>query len=561
MRKYFFLLILLLAALLRFYQLGVNPPSLSWDEAAMGYNAFSIGNTLRSEYGRFLPLNYFASFGDYKPVLYVYTAVLPVKIFGLSEFAVRFPSAFFGVLTVAVTYFLVKELFPDNSPRSVALSHRPRSPAESAGHLGGVTPFSLLPLLASFLLAVSPWHINLSRAGFEANLALFFLLLGVWFFLKGGRFLLLAAISLVATFYTFNSCRVFVPLLLIGLAPFCQKKLLAAKKWAIAAVVLGGLLLLPLGPHLLSTEGRLRFKEVNIFSDLRPIETANQRIAVYQNAWWARIIHNRRVYFAFSFLSHYFDHFHPNFLFLYGDGNPKFSIRDVGQLYLWSLPFLLIGLFSLLREKTEVSLFLLFWLLVAPLPAATARETPHALRIENILPTFQIFTAFGVIVFYQWLKKQKKRFRYCLITAAAGLLIFNIAFYLHNLFFHYPWEFSGEWQYGYKEAIEYISQVKDNYEKVVFTTALGRPYIYFLFYEQYPPEKFWQNSQVEKEAMGFINVHAFDKYQFQRNLTEIDSNGQTLYVLTVQEVPDGVNRLKTFYLLNGRPILVAFDSR
>jgi len=37
-------LVLLLAAFLRFYQLGVNPPSLAWDEAALGYNAYSFGD-------------------------------------------------------------------------------------------------------------------------------------------------------------------------------------------------------------------------------------------------------------------------------------------------------------------------------------------------------------------------------------------------------------------------------------------------------------------------------------------------------------------------------------
>ena len=178
--------VVFLAAFLRFYQLGINPPSLAWDEAALGYNAYSIGETGRDEFGRFLPYDYFASFGDYKPPLYVYAAVLPVKIFGLNEFAVRFPSAFFGTLTVLLTYFLVKELFPKLKD-------------------------SWLPEIAAFFLAISPWHTQLSRAAWEANLASFFVVLGVLLFLKSlkgrGWFLILSGLAFVATFYTFNSSR------------------------------------------------------------------------------------------------------------------------------------------------------------------------------------------------------------------------------------------------------------------------------------------------------------------------------------------------------------------
>ena len=103
--------IVFLAAFLRFYQLGSNPPSLTWDEAAWGYNAYSIGIEGKDEFGRFLPLDYLESFGDFKPPVYAYLDVLPIKIFGLNEFAVRFPSALFGVLTVISTYFFSQKNF------------------------------------------------------------------------------------------------------------------------------------------------------------------------------------------------------------------------------------------------------------------------------------------------------------------------------------------------------------------------------------------------------------------------------------------------------------------
>src|SRR5260221_8356949 len=141
----FLTLILFLAAVLRLWQLGSIPPSPDWDEAALGYDAYSILHTGRDEYGKFLPV-VLRSFDDYKPAFYAY-AVIPSEIlFGVNTFAVRLPSAIFGILTVLTTFFLVKELFRKNS----------------------------LALLSSFLMAISPWSIQFSRVGFESNLGVAF---------------------------------------------------------------------------------------------------------------------------------------------------------------------------------------------------------------------------------------------------------------------------------------------------------------------------------------------------------------------------------------------------
>src|SRR3989338_673758 len=102
--------IIILATILRFYQIGQIPPSLDWDETAHGYNAYSILKTGRDEYGYKFPFS-FRSFDDYKPPIYTYLVVPSVAIFGLNDFAVRFPSAALGTLAVIFTYLMVKELF------------------------------------------------------------------------------------------------------------------------------------------------------------------------------------------------------------------------------------------------------------------------------------------------------------------------------------------------------------------------------------------------------------------------------------------------------------------
>jgi len=194
--KCLFFVVMVLAFFLRFYKLGEIPPSLNWDEAALGYNAYSILKTGNDEYGVRFPL-VFRSFGDYKPPFYTYLTIPSILIFGLNEFAVRFPSALFGSLTVLITYFLVKEIFPRKNFQFSIFNFQ---------------------LITSFLLAISPWHLQFSRGAFEANLGLFLAVLGTYLFLKGLRrkaLLPASAIIFSLSLYAYHSSRIFVPLLVL----------------------------------------------------------------------------------------------------------------------------------------------------------------------------------------------------------------------------------------------------------------------------------------------------------------------------------------------------------
>jgi len=385
-RKYSLLLIITLAAFLRFYSLGQNPPSLTWDEVAWGYNAYSLGIDGRDEFGRFLPLDYLESFGDFKPPMYAYLDIIPVKIFGLNEFAVRFPSALLGTLTVLITYLLVNRIFKKHEEPLIRT----------------LSTTNAVALLSAFFLAISPWHINLSRAAFEANVATFFIVCGIWLFLKSIKektwLLPLSVVSFTVSIYIFNTARIVAPILLLLLILIHIKQILRYKTQLFISMFFGIILILPIIRFLFSPQAGLRFKEVNIFSDIGVINVTNQEIANDSNVMWSRILHNRRFVYTTEYLKHYFDHFKPKFLFISGDGNPKFSTQDVGSLYLWELPFFITGMLFIFRWKAPYRWFILLWMLIGIVPAATARETPHVLRIETALPTFQIFVAYGLFI-------------------------------------------------------------------------------------------------------------------------------------------------------------------
>ncbi len=260
------MLVVLAAAILRFSQLGANPPSLTWDEASWGYNAYSIGISGRDEFGRFLPYDYLESFGDFKPPVYAYLDVIPVRLFGLNEFSTRFPSALFGTLTVLIAYFLTKRLF-DESKIKIEIGKK---------KLG-------VPIITATVLAFSPWHIMLSRAAFEANISTFFIVTGVWLFLESlhrKRYLLvLSVVFFVLSIYTFNSARIVAPLLLVCLSLGSYKILLENKKALMLSMIVGLIMILPTFKFLTSPQAGLRYKEVNIFSDINLIKNSNQEVS------------------------------------------------------------------------------------------------------------------------------------------------------------------------------------------------------------------------------------------------------------------------------------------
>ena len=533
--KYYILLFLIIfiAAFLRFYKISVNPPSLTWDEVAWGYNAYSLGLDGRDEFGRFLPYDYLESYGDFKPPLYAYLDIIPVKIFGLNEFATRFPSAFFGTLTVVITFFLAKRLFKKDKH---------------------------FPFLASFLLAISPWHINLSRVAFEANISTFLIVLGVWLFLfavQSRKWILpFSAVSFALTIYTFNSARVFVPLFVLMLSFFFYKNMQKMKKEVIVSILIGILMILPILKFLLSPQASLRFKEVNIFSDPSIVAKSNQEIRNDNNRWWAKIINNRRVFYSIEFFHHYFDNLNPDFLFIKGDGNPKFSTQDTGELYAWEVFFVVVGFLYLFKKKEQYRWVIVAWILLGIVPAATARETPHALRIETVIPVFQLISAYGVICFFTSLKKGK--IKTCFTYVGVFVVIFNFLYYYHGYHNHSPREYSREWQYGYKESINYVMSVKNKYSYVAVTEALGRPYMYYLFYSKFSPQEFRRSAVVEREAFGFVKIKSFDRYYFDKDINTKIKSKNILYIDLSSNAPGNANIIKRFYLLNNDISLVAY---
>src|SRR3989344_6049899 len=321
---YFIILIviLFLSLFLRLYKVNINPPSLDWDEASIGYNAYSILKTGADEYVNKFPLS-IRSFDDYKPPLYIYLDVPSIAIFGLNEAGVRFPAALFGFLSVAVIYFLVKEIFYNwekNQREKIAL-------------------------LSAFFLGVSTWHLQFSRAAFEGNLGLFFFMLGFLFFLKAlkdPKLIFISAISFCLSIYSYHSFRLVVPIFIFFSVICFWKAIVNNKKYFTAGLVLAFFLVVPVFLNFTSSQGSgSRLSMVSVFSsgDILSKSIKQTEHDRANNDSIGSLFHNRRVVYFLSAAKGYFDHWNPDFLFFHGDGGRQHHAVDMGMLYLWDLPF------------------------------------------------------------------------------------------------------------------------------------------------------------------------------------------------------------------------------
>ena len=565
-------LIFILAVALRLIQLDKVPPSLNWDEAALGYNAYSILKTGRDEYGVRFP-TVLQSFGDYKPSLYTYLAIPSVALFGLNEFAVRFPSALFGFLTVLFTYFLVNELFINGLKRNSEL-------------VNSLTRNKSIAFISSFLFAISPWHIQFSRGAFEANLGLFLAVLGTYLFLKAlknddssnirrpeldsrsqtikipklvrndssnigfikNKYLLpLSAITFSLSMYAYHSSRVFVPLLILSLIFLYRKKLFKLRNWVAVSFLIGAILILPFIKSLTQGEILNRFSGVSAFSDSAILNRSIEKIEEDNNSFIGRIVHNRRIEYAKIFLKNYFSHFNANFLFIEADQNPRHHAPENGLLYFWEIITLPIGFFTLFKLKGKGKWVIFSFLFLAPIAAAAAKASPHAIRFLNSLPAWIIISSFGL---HFLLKKFKKAW------LLAGLVVLGNLIYWANLYFiHLPLETSQYWQYGYKEVVAEVSKIEKNYNKVIITGQYDQPYIFFLFHKKYEPQKYQTEHKNFERSSEY--ERAFNKYQFLEkiDLSEIKKDDQILIVATNEEVGNkkDFKVIKKIDFLDGSP--------
>ncbi len=495
--------VLLIAGLVRVWDLSNNPPGFFCDEASVGYEAYSLITTGKDSFGRPFPL-FFQSVGDYKGPFEIYLTVPFVAILGLTEFAVRMSSVFWS-LAFITTLFFIGRYIKDNT----------------------------LGLGMAFVVAISPWSIHLSRTGFVAQQAALFLLsvsIVAWLvYLRKptiGR-IVGVAMLIALSVYTYSSARVVVPLVTIW---FFVNLLMERRFWH-GAVLAGGVFVvsIPLLHHMLFGPGLARWDQVG----LKEFVPTSEVQSIPDKIWTTY-----RLHFSSTFLVTDGDIDMP------GQFLSRHSVRGVGQLYLWQGVLVLAGVVFALWKKFPLRWFFVYFLLIYPLPSSISLDVPpQATRsILGLIPLsyFAGVGAWTVVTTVRSFSIPKKVLSLIVISAIVALPFIRFVVLLDE-YKMYAADFWG-WQYGPREVMVYFLQHKDEYDELYLTGYFNAPHIFLKFYDP-------------KETCEQCFVGGFERY---------DETKRQLFALRPEEVshipPEyGIKKLHDITAPNGMTELVIVE--
>lgn len=517
--------ILLLSLVLRVVGLGEHPAGFTPDEASFGYDAYSILKTGKDQWGRRMPIT-LQSFGDGKMPVYAYLAIPSVAVLGLNEFAVRLPNAVLGSAAAGVTYLLVKKW---------------RGRTEEA-------------LMAAFLLAISPWHIPMSRGAFEANLTTFFLPLGVWLFLVGlrnNKWLIGAGVVFGLNLFTYHAARLVTPVV-AGYLVWQYRGQLRNRAGLLGVGVFWCLAGLAGASYLQGAGSRVASAGIIKLAG----EAGRERygaVMVGMPDVIARVFNNKLTHLVDLFGQNYSQYFSAQFLFANGPGEYTYGmVPGRGVLYLVEVVF--IGAFGwmLARGKVENSRWLLLWLAVAPVPAALALGPGYAAnRAAVMMPAIQIVSAIGGV----WLlQKAGKRVFVSLVI----VWIISFGFFAEDYLVQQRARGAKAMIYGADEMVNYVRAVEEDYTQVIVSKKISEPQIYFAFYGKIDPRVYQgiaKSWNFQKQGLDWVDQmpeYGLRKEVFKNIDWKRDGRlTQTLLVGTAEEFSKEANVLKKIYYPNG----------
>lgn len=505
--KIFFILILLITVATRFIRLDFTPPHLSNDEISIAYDAYSVSQTLRDEHNHFLPLS-FQSHNTYKAPLTIYFAIPTIKLFGNNEYSVRLPSAILGSLTVLFIGLLVFELTQNLN----------------------------LAYLSSFILSITPWHIYTSRMVLESNIALFFVVLGIYLFYRGLHYqnkiiTILSFISFAVSIYGYHTEWGFTPLILITLLLINFKKIKRRTVFYFG-FFLFLVLVMPiffdflknLGTHARANT-EIIFKDPYLVSQLN-----NSSLNIFQKS--------QKIFQ--SIVGSYASHLNLNHLFFDGlNLFPKNIPFQSGLFFAPFLPCFLIGLFNFKKYFQNNSKFFYTWLIISPLIPSLTQGGPNFVRnLVSVVP-YTIIISIGLLVIVNFFKFKYK------IAVISGILSLSFFYFGVFYFYHFPKNAGENFQYGYKQIAQFIQKHDSEYEKIIIDPRFGDynlysgvPHLYISYFTYLDPQIMLARQEVNGLKYGKYEIRDINW-----NLEVLKKS--ILYVVPASNLPSSDKNLYT----------------
>ncbi len=488
--------IFVLALFTRLFALGNIPFGLHEDEIMNGYVGRFILQNGKDLYNHRWPLLYFDNFGDYPNVIPMYLSGAFTYVFGNTAFAIRFPIAVFGALTVFPVFGIGSEVFK-----------RKR-----------------YALISALFIAIMPWHIVLSRSTAENITATCVFATGLWLLLQYRKslklqHLLSATGTLASTYLLYPSYRVIVPLTLFFFTILCWEKRIT-RKYTIVLTILFFILTLGIGK---TVWGQGRFKQTSIFSFNNAVNGRLENFGFDEGknqVFRARIFHNKIIGYSRELVHQYISYFSPTFLFTDGGKPYRYKVDDAGLLYLGFLVIMVLGVgvdifgdklhkdsqstFS--KQGKTLFLFLLVVLGLTVLPSAlTLDDVPNVHRTVA-MSVFFVFPITYALTKITKLGNLGKLAILCITILTSGEFIY----FWHQFGVHAPSAQTVARGDDRTTLAHFVLTHKDEYDKVFLPRDAKA--LYFLFYSNN------YDASLAGKFTSNIMVSGFD------NLVFIDNN-------------------------------------
>lgn len=460
------LIAVLISAFLHFWQIGENPPGLFIDEASLSYNAYALAQTGGDEYGYKFPL-FFKCFGYYNDPVMVYTLVPFVKFFGFTKTVCRFPSGIYHLLA-AFGFFLLAFMYSRNR---------------------------WISLVGAFIFSLIPWVFPLSRSIIGGYTPMLMGMIFGWYFLikslakQSYCLAILAGLSWAFAMYSHNIGRPMSAFFLILFVLCFNFRLLKRWKVFLTFTLSYVIVLIPMVISVASRSESMtnRFNSIAVWGDKPTFAVLLTRL-----------------------ISRYFDYFNPMFLLVTGDSNPRHNTGNSGQLFFFLVPFILLGLYILIRyfKRNPYYRFALIGLLAFPAAAILTMGRFHGTRTMHASIFWCITAVVGLK--YAWEKRKKIK---PLLWVVALIGIFEISTYFHFYFTQYPKNSRTAFGANLNDALLFAAEnIKDDETIYISSTAFltdrvnkqFKPFWYanILFMNQVKPELYQKKQEIPSSQVS-----------------------------------------------------------
>ena len=354
----FFGIGIVITVLIRVYQFGSVPGGMNQDGAMAAVDAKALSDYATDRFGMFMPVHLTAwGYGQMSSLL-SYLMVPFIKFFGLSVVTARLPILLVSFAGIACLYLFVRDAFD-----------------------------KYLALVVFLFAAINPWHIMQSRWALDCNLFPHVMIIALFFLYKGltkTKYLVLSMIFFGFSMYCYGISVYSVPLFLVASCIYMLFKKIITTKQVLLCVFVYLLIAWPFIVTMAINFFHIETIETPFFT--MPFFSNSVRsndILFFSGNFWEQLVANAKSFF--------------NVILLQTKDLPWNDIEGFGTMYLFSLPFSLLGIVAFFKKQRQNhGGIVMFFLLLTGIWIGITTNGINVNRINLIFYPLIFFSAYGI---------------------------------------------------------------------------------------------------------------------------------------------------------------------